>query len=145
MQAVGGNQSGTSHTQPVPKQSLRSSQERWFTQASNKPETTKPIYGKHPFQEGEFEYDERPAKTGRLDGFDRLEEHVPVGLHLERTSQVSEIHLEQPAIQISIPPIWPVQCPQGLYQAIVANISVGQESIILMLLGSHCFLVRCIM
>ena len=140
MQAVGGNQSGTSRTQPVPKQGLRTSQERCFTQASNKPETTKPIYGKHPFQDGEFEYDERPAKTGRLDGFDRLEERVPVGLHLEGTPQVSEIHLEQPAVRISVPPIWPVQCPQGLYQAIEASISVAQESFILVLLRSHCFL-----
>ena len=76
MQAFGQrcNQGGNSHTplQAVPKQNLCGSQEKRFTQASSKPKTTKPIYGKRPFQDGEFIYDERSAKTGRVNGLDRL-------------------------------------------------------------------------
>ena len=57
MQAIGkrGNQDGTPRTQPVPKQNLCGSQERWFTQPSNKPKATIPIYSKHSFQDGEFQ------------------------------------------------------------------------------------------
>ena len=68
-------------------------------------------------------YDKRSAKTGGLVGLNRLKGCLPVDLHLGGVPQVSEVHLEQLTVRISMPPVWAVQCPHGLYQAIEASIS----------------------
>ena len=90
-------------------------------EASNKLEGPQPLCESRTFQDGGPSPPSRPPTTRGLDGQNGPEGCIPTGSHSPRPPTTPNIPLAAEVLQVHLPAIWSISCPEGIHKAAEAS------------------------
>ena len=117
----GGSVGSGCNSQPVYQQYSCSPEERWLTGTSDESQTAKYLCTEGPLQNGRGSHDQRAAEEGRLNGLHRFKGCLPLSSNCTSSLQIPAIQMERSDSQISVPSLWPQQCPTYVHKGIEAS------------------------
>jgi len=112
----GCSKEGYSLCESIPQPDISGSQERWFSEVGDQPETSESVYPPTALQDGEFGIGQRPAEGRGLDGLNRSKGCLPLGDDMGRPPEILEIHMAGQPVRIPVPPLRSKQCTARVHQ-----------------------------
>ena len=110
------NQASTTEGRPVYQSDLLGPQERRIPAPCSQPEAIEPLVSEVQIQDGGCKSSSGPNKEGRLDDINRFKGRLPISPNFPGASKIPSVHLGGNDIRVSVSPLWPQQCPQGIYK-----------------------------
>ena len=91
-------------------------QEKWINETSNQPQSSQPVGGDPPLQDGGFDHSLGPAEAGRLVSKGGPEGCLPHGTSTSRPPMLPTVYRRRSRLPVHLPSLRASMCPMGLHQ-----------------------------